>query len=195
MRRAAATIVASRSGAVSVGLRAACCDPPATGASGGHVDELLQHRSGAAAVDRLGRHRDPFTESSARVPAMSSDARGVQQRRCRAARRRWPARTARAIAALSAASPPRSASGAALRQADVSRMQVERVHRAVAALRHLRVAGGRDLVEAVGAVHDPGALRAELGERTRDQLGQLRTRHADELSRRARRDWSAARAG
>ena len=55
------------------------------------------------------------------------------------------------------------------------------------ALGHLGVAGRRELVEAVGAVHDPGALRAEHAERPRHQLGQLGPRHADDLATRAGR--------
>ena len=55
----------------------------------------------------------------------------------------------------------------------------------VAALGHLRVAGRRDLVDAVGAVHDPRALGSEQQQRARQQLRELRARHADELPRRA----------
>ena len=65
-------------------------------------------------------------------------------------------------------------------------MHVERVDRAGAALRHLRVAGRRDLVDAVRAVDDPGAPGAEHHQRPREQFGELRPRHAHELPRRAR---------
>ena len=94
--------------------------------------------------------------------------------------------TSRAMRAFSVASPPRKRLGRGLRQADVGRMHVERVDRAVAVLRHLRVAGRRDLVEAVGAVHDPGARRSQQPERSRHELGQFRPRHADQLPRGAR---------
>jgi hypothetical protein len=88
--------------------------------------------------------------------------------------------------ALVAASPPFSASGAALGQAEVRRVHVEGVHGAVATLGDLGVAGRRDLVEAVGPVHDPRARRAEHHQRARQELGELGARHADDLPRRAR---------
>ena len=47
--------------------------------------------------------------------------------------------------------------GPRLGDADVGRMEIERVDGAVAALGDLRVPRRRDLVEAVGAVNDPGA--------------------------------------
>ena len=77
--------------------------------------------------------------------------------------------------------------GRRLRHAEIQRVHVERVHGPLPALRDLRVAGRRDLVEAVGPVHDPRALGPEERERPRDELGQLRPRHADELPRRAGR--------
>ena len=91
----------------------------------------------------------------------------------------------RTIAAFSAASPPSSSAERRLANAELRRVDVERVHRTVAALGHLGVAGRRDLVDAVGAVHDPGARRPEQPQRAREQLGQLGTRHADDLPRRA----------
>src|SRR5207244_1004705 len=51
--------------------------------------------------------------------------------------------------------------GRRLREADVRRVEVEGVDRAVAALGDLRVAGRGQLVDAVRAVDHPGALRAE----------------------------------
>ena len=67
------------------------------------------------------------------------------------------------------------------RQADVSRMDIERVDCPVSILRHLRVPGRRDLVEPVSAVHDPRPRGSEHAERARDELGELRARHADQL--------------
>ena len=96
---------------------------------------------------------------------------------------------ANALRRSRAASPPFSASSAALRQAVVGRMHVERLNRAVAALRHLGVAGRRQLVDPVRAVHDPGALRSQQQQRPRHQLGQLGPRHADDLPRRAAPGW------
>ena len=75
--------------------------------------------------------------------------------------------------------------GRRLRQTDIRRMDVERVHSAVSALGDLRVARRRDLVDAVGAVHDPRARGAEQHQRARHQLGELGTRDADDLPRRA----------
>ena len=72
-----------------------------------------------------------------------------------------------------------------LANAELRRVDVERVHGTVAALGHLGVAGRRDLVDAVGAVHDPGARRAEQPQRAREQIGQIGPRHADDLTRRA----------
>ena len=60
-----------------------------------------------------------------------------------------------------------------LRQAEVAGVHVERAHGAVPALGDLRVAGRRDLVEAIGAVHDPHAVGAQHQQRARHQLGQL----------------------
>ena len=151
-------------------------------------------RRGAAAVDRLGGHRDARRGIVAARPAMSSDAPAFSSTMSRGAPVA-PASTRGRSRALSAAIAAAQRLPAPPCAADVGGMQVERVDRAVAALRDLRVAGGRDLVEAVGAVHDPGALGAELRQRSRDQLGQLRPRHADQLPRRRRPDWSAARAG
>ena len=49
----------------------------------------------------------------------------------------------------------------ARRQAHVRRMHIERVHRAVDEFGHLRVTQRGNLVQATGAVHDPGALGAK----------------------------------
>ena len=67
------------------------------------------------------------------------------------------------------------------RQADVSRMDIERVDCPVSILRHLRVPGRRDLVEPVSAVHHPGPRGSQHPERARDELGQFRPGHADQL--------------
>ena len=128
--------------------------------------------------------RCPVTDRVA-APAMSSEAPALSSTMSRAAPRA-PPNTSLAIRAFSAASPPRSARSG-LGEAHVARMDVERVHGAVPVLRHLRVARGRNLIKAVGAVHHPGARRSQKAERSRHELGQLRSRHADELPGSARR--------
>src|SRR6188768_1268868 len=59
------------------------------------------------------------------------------------------------------------------------------MHSAVPALGHLRVTGGGDLIDAVRAVHHPGARRAEHQQRARQQFRQLGLRDADNLARSA----------
>ena len=126
------------------------------------------------------------SSTDAAAPAMNSDAPALSSTTSRAGPRA-PPRIPSMIRAFSCASPPFSDAGRRLRQPDVGRVQIERVDRAVAALGDLGVAGGRELVDAVGAVHDPGALGSEQHQRPRHQLGELRPRHADQLTRRARR--------
>src|SRR5438105_15257555 len=78
-------------------------------------------------------------------------------------------------------------SGRRFRQADIRRVKIERVHRAIAALGDLRIPGGRNLVDAVRAMHDPCELGAEQQQRSRDELREFRARHPHELPRRAGR--------
>ena len=105
IRLAAATIVASRSDA-----RRRCVMPAASCDSDASV---------SAGPRRRGRCRSPRPpspgppESSARAPRSAATPPALSRTMSRGAPA-WPASTARAIAALSAASPPRSASGAAL---------------------------------------------------------------------------------
>ena len=60
-------------------------------------------------------------------------------------------------------------------------MQEEAAHDAVAALRHLGVAGGGDLVEPVGAVGHPRPFGPEVGEGPGEEIGVVGTRHAHQL--------------
>ena len=152
--------------------------------------------SGPAAAPESRGLRAPVDASrtdSAR-PADEQRGAGVEQHdvagRARArprARSRMMARVVRRVAA-------RERIGGRLRQAEVRRMHVEGMDDLPSALRHLRVARGRHLVETVRAVHDPGAGSPEQPQRPRHQLGQLRPRHADDLPG-APPDWSAAPAG
>ena len=98
------------------------------------------------------RRRRPATNRP--PPALSST---MSRARARAAGRARADDAPRSSARIAAAQRLERRLG----EAEVSRVQIERVHRAVAALGHLRVAGGRDLVEAVRAVHDPCALGPE----------------------------------
>ena len=60
-------------------------------------------------------------------------------------------------------------------------MQEEAADDPVAAFRHLGVAGGGDLVQAVGAVGHPGPFGPEIGEGPGQQVGMVGPRYADEL--------------
>ena len=78
-----------------------------------------------------------------------------------------------------------------LRDAEVRRVDVERVDRPVAALGNLRVAGCRDLIEPVGAVDDPHALDPSISRRAPavpSVLDAARPRSAGGVQR----GWSAA---
>ena len=178
MRRVAATMAASRSGACAVDVMTSPAFDAAIMAS-----SVVR---GGAGIDRLRRALDAFAHRR-RFSADEQRCAGVQQHDVAARALVSPARTSRRIAALAAASPPCRSLALGLRKPEVRRVHVERRHRAVPALRHLRVAGRRHLVDAVGAVHDPRAVRAQQQQRPRNQLGQLRVRHAHELASRAGR--------
>jgi hypothetical protein len=70
-------------------------------------------------------------------------------------------------------------------------MDVKGAHGAVVTFGHLRVPGRGDLVEAIRAVDDPHALRAQHQQRAGDQFGELRPGHTDDLAR--RRGWIGER--
>src|SRR5438067_761283 len=82
--------------------------------------------------------------------------------------------------------------GRALREADIRRMQIKRVHCPVAALGYFRVSRRRELVESIRPVHDPRPLRTELRQRSGNEFSELRPRNADELPGGAGRirEWS-----
>ena len=179
IRRVAATIVREQvwRGGSCDRLRSCDCPPSARASLSPRPNRWPR----PPRCDPLADRRQPRPATNSAAPALSSTtSRGAARVRRRA--------RSRMIAAFSAASPPCSVGRTSPSARPKSRrVHVERVHRAAAALGHLRVAGRRDLVDAVGAVHDPGALRAEQQQRARQQLGQLRPRHADDLPRRARR--------
>ena len=119
------------------------CRPPsgrAIGRAGArHADQFVE-RPRARLRSRW--HRPPGAGRPARDvtrPARNSAAAAFSSTTSRAGPR-VPARTLRTIAALAAASPPGEGPRGRLGHADVGRVQVEGLHRAVVALGYLRVA-------------------------------------------------------
>ena len=134
------------------------------------VSPALEIATSFSSVARRGRcrsHQPPrrgLPPPWAHWPATSSAAAAFSSTMSRAAPCS-PSRIARAIARVVGGIAAAEVGGRRLWQAEIRRVDVERVDRAAAALRHLRVAGRGDLVQAVRAVDDPGALGPEQRQR------------------------------
>ena len=132
-----------------------------------------------------------FSTPSAMLPAASAmySAAPALSRTMSSCGPGSPSTTARSRSAFSAASPPARSSSRARAHAELLRRDLVALVEALAGehLDHARGAGGRDLVEAVVAVHDEVAGVAHHAHRLGDAVHVARVGDADELVPRPRR--------